>query len=248
MDYDATDIAATYDRARNHGPEMLDLWMNVVASYVRNQQIKTILDLGCGTGRFTEALAVRFDADVVGLDPSSKMLERARAKRRDPRVRYELGHAETIPLPNNSVDLVFISMALHHFNDAAVAARECRRVLKSNATMFLRTGTRDRIPSFSYIDFFPTSRPILETTLSSRAAIRELFEEAGFTFVAEDNIIQEISPNHIAYADKLAAGADSILAQLTQKDFDDGMSALRSHARTNNGPVVEPIDLFVFQS
>jgi ubiquinone/menaquinone biosynthesis C-methylase UbiE len=52
MDYDATDIASTYDRGRDHGPEFLDLWMNVVASHVRDQRTKTILDLGCGTGRF----------------------------------------------------------------------------------------------------------------------------------------------------------------------------------------------------
>src|SRR5215470_16690632 len=107
MDYDASDIAAAYDRGRDHGPEILTLWMNVVSSYVTDQCIKTILDLGCGTGRFSEALANRFDAEVVGLDPSIKMLEQARRKRRDPRVRYQLGRCEKIPLPNNSVDLVF---------------------------------------------------------------------------------------------------------------------------------------------
>ena len=80
MDYDATDIAVTYDRGRDHGPEFLDLWMNVVSSHVKDQRIKTILDLGCGTGRFSEALAVRFDAEVIGVDPSKKMLEQARSK------------------------------------------------------------------------------------------------------------------------------------------------------------------------
>jgi len=135
VDYDATDIAASYDRGRDHGPEFLNLWMNVVSSYVQNQRIKTVLDLGCGTGRFTEGLAVCFDAEVVGLDPSSKMLAQARAKQRDPRVRYELGRAESIPLPNESVDLIFISMVLHHFNDPSTAVRECRRVLKTGATL-----------------------------------------------------------------------------------------------------------------
>ena len=248
MDYDATDIAATYDRGRDHGPEVLDLWMNVVSSYVQDHQVKTILDLGCGTGRFTEALAVCFDADVTGLDPSSKMLSQARAKQRDSRVRYELGRAENIPLPNDSVDLIFISMALHHFDDPAVAASECRRVLKRQATLFLRAGTRDRIQAYPYVDFFPESWPILETTLSARASIREVFERAGFTTFAEDVIVQEIAPNHVVYAEKIAAGADSVLAQLTQKDFDAGIAALRSYARTNNGPVTEPIDVLVFRS
>jgi hypothetical protein len=45
MDYNATDIAVSYDRGRDHGPEFLDLWMNVVSSHVKDQRTKTILDL-----------------------------------------------------------------------------------------------------------------------------------------------------------------------------------------------------------
>jgi 2-polyprenyl-3-methyl-5-hydroxy-6-metoxy-1,4-benzoquinol methylase len=70
MDYDNTDIPVVYDRGRDHGPEFLQLWMDVVSSSVAGQ-IKTILDLGCGTGRFSEALASHFDAQVSGIDPST---------------------------------------------------------------------------------------------------------------------------------------------------------------------------------
>src|SRR5688572_30538305 len=73
MDYDSTDIPAGYDRAREHGPEMLELWMNHVGRYLRQSRQPTILDLGCGTGRFADALATHFDATVIGLDPSRKM-------------------------------------------------------------------------------------------------------------------------------------------------------------------------------
>ena len=34
MDYDATEIPRTYDKGRDHGPEVLDLWMNTIASHV----------------------------------------------------------------------------------------------------------------------------------------------------------------------------------------------------------------------
>src|SRR5712691_5525088 len=154
MDYDATDIPMAYDRGRDHGPEVLDLWMNVVASHLRGQRIKTILDLGCGTGRFSEALAVRFDAEVIGIDPSEKMLEQAKRKRSDRGIRYEPGRGESIPLPNNSVDLIFMSMIFHHFDNPTLATRECRRVLRKGATGFLRAGTRERISSYPYVDFF----------------------------------------------------------------------------------------------
>src|SRR5512142_662456 len=104
MDYDSTTIPAGYDLARSHTPEVLDLWMDTVASYARGHSIAAILDLGCGTGRFSQVLASRFTAGVVGIDPSIKMLEQARAKPHTG-VRYLLGRGEEIPLRGGSVDL-----------------------------------------------------------------------------------------------------------------------------------------------
>jgi ubiquinone/menaquinone biosynthesis C-methylase UbiE len=249
MDYDATDIASNYDRGRDHGPEFLDLWMDVVVSHVSDRTIKTILDLGCGTGRFTEALRARFDADVVGTDPSKKMLEQARRKQLDDRVRYEAGRAESIPLPDNSVDLIFMSMIFHHLDDPALAARECRRVLRDEGTVFVRTGIRERISSYPYFDFFPASRRILEEVLPTTRFVHEVFETAGFCLVTFELITQEISPSYSAYAEKLAAGADSVLARLSQRDFDDGMRALQAYAaHSDSKSVLEPIDVFVFRS
>jgi ubiquinone/menaquinone biosynthesis C-methylase UbiE len=248
MDYDATDIAVTYDLGRDHGPEFLDLWMSVVSSQVKDQRTKRILDLGCGTGRFSEALAVRFDAQVIGVDPSEKMLAQARSKPSDARIRYEHGRAESIPLPDNSVDLIFMSMIFHHFDNPALVARECRRVLRDTGTAFMRTGTRERISSYPYVEFFPESRPILEECLPTNTFVREIFEAAGFRLVSLEVVIQEIALTYAAYAEKLAAGADSVLASLSRRDFDAGMSALRVHAAHSDGKAVfEPIDVFVFR-
>ena len=192
MDYDATDIAVAYDRGRDHGPEVLNLWMNVVSSHVKDQPIKTILDLGCGTGRFSEALGAHFDAEVIGIDPSKKMLEQARRKRRDRRIRFELGRGESIPVPDDSVDLIFMSMIFHHFDNPTLAARECRRVLRDEATGFLRNGTREFISSYPYVDFFPESRTILEECLPTGTFVREVFEAAGFGTVTWEVVTQEI--------------------------------------------------------
>ncbi|HEV8430243.1 MAG TPA: hypothetical protein VGQ41_20235 [Pyrinomonadaceae bacterium] len=88
----------------------------------------------------------------------------------------------------------------------------------------------------------------LTSLLLTIVVVATLFESAGFKLLAEDVIVQEIAPNYVAYAERLATGADSILASLTRNEFDAGMTALRSYARSNNDPVTEPIDVFVFRS
>jgi len=247
MDYDSTDIPSGYDRGRDHGPDFLQLWMNFVASCAGKQRLNTILDLGCGTGRFSESLAAHFDAEVVGIDPSEKMLDQARRKLRDHRVRYQLGCGEEIPLANESVDLIFMSMCFHHFKDPMLAARECRRVLRDEAVAVLRTGIRERIPSYPYVEFFPESYPILEDCLPTVAFVREVFESAGFCTVSSDVLIQKIAPDYATYTEKLLAGADSVLAQLSPEDFKAGIEAMRAHATCGGDkPVSEPIDVFVF--
>jgi ubiquinone/menaquinone biosynthesis C-methylase UbiE len=248
MDYDATDIAANYDLGRSYGPEVLDLWMDTVSSYVDRRAVASILDLGCGTGRFSEALAVHFDAEVIGIDPSKKMLEQARSKQPDVQVRYQIGRGEAIPLPDDSVDLVFMSMIFHHLHDPALTARECRRVLRDGGTAFLRAGTRERISSYPYVDFFPASRPVLERCLAKCVDVCQVFENAGFRTVAVDLVTQEVAPTFQRYAERIAAGADSVLAGLNQSDFEAGLEALRSHAaRVDSQAVFEPIDVFVFR-
>lgn len=245
MDYDKTEMPRTYAQARDHGPAVLQLWMDAVAAHVECGRAGIILDLGCGTGRFSGALARRFGATVVGIDPSGKMLAEAPGHADGPRVFYARGTAEALPLRANSVDLIFMSMVFHHFTDRAMATRECRRVLRQGGRACLRTGSRDRISDYPYVPYFPTSRTLLEQRLPSLEAQCEAFRAAAFEMVSSGIVTQQVASNWQAYADKLALKADSILASLDDEEFDDGIAALRAEKAT--GPVVEPIDFVVFE-
>jgi ubiquinone/menaquinone biosynthesis C-methylase UbiE len=247
MDYDLTDIPLGYDRSRDHGAEFLDLWMNTLERHLQHLDIKRILDLGCGTGRFSDALAVHFNVEVVGIDPSVKMLERARAKEHMGHVQYQLGSAENISLPSTSVDVIFISMSFHHFVDRALAARECRRVLRDQGVVCVRTGTQEQIQSYPYVPFFPTTAAKLVEVLPDHSALRQPFEAAGLRLGAFEVIRQTIAPSWTAYADKLSAKGDSVLASLSHQEFETGLAALRRHGvKAVSQSIVEPIDLFVF--
>jgi ubiquinone/menaquinone biosynthesis C-methylase UbiE len=248
VDYDRTSIPEGYDRGRDHGPEALALWMDAVEAHARGRPTRRILDLGCGTGRFSQALATRFDAEVVGVDPSQKMLAIARGKPHGARVRYETGRAEAIPLEAESVDMVFTSMTFHHFSDRALAARECRRVLRTGGVLLVRMGSREQIDSYAYVPFIPLARGLHEEVLPWLAEIRGVFENAGFRHASSELITQTIAPTWREYADKLAAGGDSILARMSATELEAGLERIRQHAAAvDPQAVTEPIDLLIFE-
>jgi ubiquinone/menaquinone biosynthesis C-methylase UbiE len=248
MDYDATEIPAVYDLGRSHGSEVLRLWMDAVARYIEDASLGAILDLGCGTGRFSDALATRFAATTIGVDPSRKMLAQARAKPAGGVIRYVCGSGEAIPLADQTVGLIFMSMVFHHFSEPGAVARECRRVLRNGGIVFLRAGTVEQIPAYPYVEFIPATQPLLCERLNPKREITETFESARFSTIATDLIVQQIAPTLAAYADKLAAGGDSILASLKAPELEEGLRSLRFQAsRVDPRPVTEPIDVFVFR-
>src|SRR5215472_16331702 len=54
IDYDKTEIAATYDQARMLYPETVRLWQDLLSVHIDRAAISQVIDLGCGTGRFSE--------------------------------------------------------------------------------------------------------------------------------------------------------------------------------------------------
>jgi SAM-dependent methyltransferase len=248
MDYDQTDMPAVYEAGRAYSSKVLSLWLSVISRWVPNGA-SDILDLGCGTGRYSAALADLFNARVIAVDPSAKMLTEA-SKKSMRRVYYARAAAETLPLADEFADMIFMSMVFHHFDDREQAVRECRRVLRHDGVVCLRACTADRISQTPYLPFFPRSEVILHNTFHSQAAIEAIFTDAGFRLVGHELVRQEVAESWKAYADKLAFRADSILLQLSDQEFDKGLAAARQYAAAARSveSVSELVDFFVFCS
>jgi SAM-dependent methyltransferase len=172
----------------------------------------------------------------------------ARRKRQGNSTHYQRGTAEAIPLIDGAVDMIFMSMSLHHFHDPGRAARECRRVLRADGRIVVRTGTREQIPSYPYVPFFPSTRSMLEDLLPDHSWLCAVFETVGFRCVESQIVTQAIAPSWPAYADKLSAGGDSVLARLSEDELGRGLEAIRRYGGGSGGrPVVEPIDVLFFR-
>lgn len=96
------------------------------------------VDIGCGEGRHTFALAQRFGLDVVGVDPLPRHVELANAElaavaARDPElarhIRFEPGSAEALPFVDGAAALVWCRDVLGHVADLDRVYAEFRRVL-----------------------------------------------------------------------------------------------------------------------
>lgn len=133
-------IAAKYDRM-NHGMSLgIDrTWRRrFIKTLAKSMPTEhpVILDLACGTGDLTKAMALR-GWQVTGLDISAEMMEVGKGKCAGlaPQPAFVLGSAESIPFADASFDAVTIAFGLRNFDHRAQCLKEIRRVLKPGGTL-----------------------------------------------------------------------------------------------------------------
>ena len=104
-----------------------------------NIKDKVVADLGCGTGFLSLALAL--DASIVfSIDQSVNMLKESRKLLETKKFNnvYPIKSSiDNLVLFDESVDVVFINMALHHVKDAKKAIEEMYRIIKKHGTLII---------------------------------------------------------------------------------------------------------------
>src|ERR671935_525591 len=99
VDYDRR-LYAVYSAGRAPLPAMVELWSELLGRYIGRHA--EVLDLGSGVGTWSELLAERLGARVVGVEPSARMREVAEREHAHSGVRYVEGSGERIRLPDFS--------------------------------------------------------------------------------------------------------------------------------------------------
>lgn len=128
--------AAAYERGR---PEYPREAIQYLIESLRIEATSTVLDLAAGTGKLTRQLLYR-SPSVIAVEPVSAM--RDLIARRVPGVEVLDGRAESIPLPDQSVDAVTVGQAFHWFGDTE-ALEEIGRVLRPSGRLGLIWNVRD---------------------------------------------------------------------------------------------------------
>gem|GEM_PF-1662136 len=107
---------------------------------------KTVLDAGCGSGKFTAAIARFGAAKAIGLDIGEKGLDFARQQAAKVpygnRLEYRVGSLLDIPLETASVDMVWSNGVIHHTLDYERCIAEFARITRPGGTLFLYVNGR----------------------------------------------------------------------------------------------------------
>jgi ubiquinone/menaquinone biosynthesis C-methylase UbiE len=143
-----------------------------------------VLEIGIGSG-LNLPFYTRNVRQVIGLDPSPKLLSMARGNLRPglSPVEFVEGSAEAIPLETESMDTVVMTWTLCSIPDAGRALREMSRVLKPTGRLLFVEHGRAPDPNVQWWQDRLT--PIwkrLGGGCHLNRAIKVLIEDAGFRF------------------------------------------------------------------
>ncbi|BAT51711.1 putative MerR-family transcriptional regulator [Nostoc sp. NIES-3756] len=165
-------IGKGYDLTRRADPY-------ITSRLAQHLQIKPdglYLDVACGTGNYTVALA-EFGGIWQGIDQSSLMIDAANNKSHA--VDLLVGSVESLPYSNQSFSGVLCTLAIHHFADIISAFQEIYRVL-ANGKFVLFTATPEQMQKYWLIEYFPEAISKASQQMPSLDSVKSALDKVGF--------------------------------------------------------------------
>ena len=185
--YQADDVAEEYDNKRfSRGGQLIDRReKDAVLGAISPLEGRRVLEIACGTGRFTTMMADR-GADVVGLDISAAMLQQGRAKARaagiSDRLEFLRGDAGRLPFPDDHFDTVVAMRFFHLADDPVGFLSEMRRVSREQIVF-------DTFNRFSARSIYNWALP-MGSRLYSKSEVAVLLAKTNLTLTSvEDDFI-----------------------------------------------------------
>ncbi len=149
LNYDQ--ISTTYDNVRQAD---LDLVTRLVLDAQLSEH-SCVLDVGCGTGNYTDLLQKVSHANVYGIEPSEGMLIKARQKNAN--LIIQQADVEHLPFNADTFDFVYMTDVIHHIRHIDAMFAEIHRVLKPQAKVCIVTQSHSQIDKRPITGFFPAT-------------------------------------------------------------------------------------------
>ena len=226
-------------------PALFRDWGPVLCDAANIAPGQRVLDVACGTGALTLAVAERVSpaGAVVGLDANPEML--AVARRKHAHIDWRDGRAESLPFADASFDAVVSQFGLMFFDDRVAALREMQRVRRPGGRLAVAVcDALERSPGYAAV------ASLLERLFGKRVAdafrapfvlgdpgaLRALCAEAG---IAGASIVPREGTVRFASIDALVSTERACAWTLGGLLDDDQFERLRREAQVMLAPFVD---------
>lgn len=157
-----------------------------------------IVDIGCGPGAMSAALAGR-GARITGIDPGEAAI--AVARLRAPGCAFEVCSAESLPFADGTFDGAVILNALHHVPDPRAALNEAARVVSPGGRIVV-------VEPLAEGSFFAALKPIEDETAiraAAQGAIAAAIATGAFRCVSDTTFVRrEAFADRAAFLERVA--------------------------------------------
>ncbi|UCH52045.1 MAG: methyltransferase domain-containing protein [Chloroflexota bacterium] len=230
---DYSKISASYDKGRSLSESNIEIWLALISKYIGPRKGLTLLDLGCGTGRFALPIANRLNCRVVGADYSKEMLAKAQEKDIKGVVTWDYENAQNLTYRDATFDVVFMSHLLHHVDSPARVFTECKRILTTSGVILVRYGAIEQIRHDVEHTFFPEALSIDEARTPTIAMVEKWLTDAGFSDITTEEVVQQTFETSIAHLESAKVKNTSVLTMISQEAFDKGIDSMSEYIRKN---------------
>jgi ubiquinone/menaquinone biosynthesis C-methylase UbiE len=210
--------AARYDELRPADEN----WWEIADALAREGDLRgwRVLDVGCGTGRLTAALAER--SKVWGVDPSPEMLAVAR-KRVPSGVGLKVGRAEDLPFRDASFDRAVLWLVVH-LVDRPRAFAEVHRVLRPGGRVAIGTFDPAHFDAYWLNRFFPSLERIDRARFPTPDELGGELVEAGFAQPRLLNLSQENEHSRDEALERVRGRHISTLDLVPEDEYSAGLA------------------------
>jgi SAM-dependent methyltransferase len=231
--------------------ESIAFWVPILINCAKIQAGHRVLDIGCGTGDFTRAIADMASAAVTGIDISERFIEFARDAPAPKRgvVTWKVGSAESLPVAEGSFDRAVLSLVLHQLANPGLAVAEAFRSLAADGRVVVRTVAPEDVAARVPYRFFPSMSAVDTDRMPPLDDIEGWLEDAGFVVTERRRVLRSRKLNVADQERTLLVEFNGRYSFIPEQERDEGLRFMRDEAQAHAASWIEPrLESFVIAS
>jgi len=125
--------ADNYDNTQDG--KFTEKFKSLLLNNIAIQEGDSVLDVGCGNGTLLSRMAKIKTIQGFGTDISPQMIKNAAS--RYPELKFVVSNCEKIPFDDDSIDIITVCAAYHHFPNVNAFAVEAKRLLRKGGSLYI---------------------------------------------------------------------------------------------------------------